>query len=1090
GIFGDSFGTATISNVAISGSGGALSLTTGTLAAAFDSLESTSGVNGVSLASTDGIFSVAGSTSLNGNTAAGLLLTSVDGADLDFGQTTIGNTTAPPIGLRASGSSTTTLDFASLFASSSGTVTLDLNGAGTVQIAGSANSLEANNSQAISIVNTAFNGTFATLSADGLGRASSAINLVRLSDPDASPALVVSQATVDNYAGGGFVATNSSGDVSILSGFFGGTSDVSGAGFPAIDINGGTGDVSISASLANRSDRGIEISGRGAGTVTLAGTLSLTGSGLNISSNTGGSSVLSGSVKTFNTGADDAIVVASSAGHTVSITGGLLDVGTTTGTAIEAAGGGVLNISGNNNTVASANGKALDISGVRTGILLTSVASTGSATQGIDLNDLLDGSALTVTGTTSVTNSGQEGIFIASAANAAIDLDFQGTTTINNPTGEAIEVIRAATNGGGTASDIDFGQLDIINRNGSGVLLDNITGTFDLGATTIANPNGAGGYGIRVEDSSADFRVASAAISNTNQTVATTDPGSDGVPDNEGDGDAIFITRMTGSFTLAGGTLSNLATDGIDFRGSADLTVTGVTINNIGTGSGNVNPTNDNGIFALDVTGNMLIRNGTISRFEAGLGQDDSGIKVLNTGVDFGEIRVDNVEFFNSFVSLAGNRGFEFQGRGTTNGNIVIENSTFRGLSGDGIGISHGNSGGGGTLDVVVRNTVLRDSDALTGAFGGMQLGVIGTAVVNANVQGTQFRDLYPSNANNGMFGTTVQEDGSLVLTVHDSDFNQTDGRLGIFLSAGNSATPTDDPDGLDFTVHGSRFSDTDDEGLLVDIRGSALNNGSPGQIRLIRNGIGDGTGLLPVGNDGFEMGATFRVRNDAKTVQMLLHENRIRNFSNSSGDESLDVDIEDSATVNATITGNFFSTISTDPTHQATLDAEDSFAIFNLAYRNNTHSEAAGSGNGSALLDNSAGATFNVSQSGNTPAPTSTGTLGSVASVTLPTGKLIPTSASIAQTASVNAAYANALGVLVLNRDGSVATGVTVSFAAPASGAGGIFPSGNTAVTDGSGIATVPLSANAVPGSFEVTASASVGGSTETAKFLLRNLE
>ena len=57
------------------------------------------------------------------------------------------------------------------------------------------------------------------------------------------------------------------------------------------------------------------------------------------------------------------------------------------------------------------------------------------------------------------------------------------------------------------------------------------------------------------------------------------------------------------------------------------------------------------------------------------------------------------------------------------------------------------------------------------------------------------------------------------------------------------------------------------------------------------------------------------------------------------------------------------------------------------------------------------------------------------------------------------------------LTESGRPVAGVTITFNAPSSGASGTFPSGNTAVTDAQGRASVAFRANSTPGSYQVTA-------------------
>jgi hypothetical protein len=79
-------------------------------------------------------------------------------------------------------------------------------------------------------------------------------------------------------------------------------------------------------------------------------------------------------------------------------------------------------------------------------------------------------------------------------------------------------------------------------------------------------------------------------------------------------------------------------------------------------------------------------------------------------------------------------------------------------------------------------------------------------------------------------------------------------------------------------------------------------------------------------------------------------------------------------------------------------------------------------------------------------------------------------------QSAGVLNGYAAVLSVTVRDGSGNLLPGTGVTFTAPASGASGIFPgfaSSTTVTTDANGRASTPMWANAVPGSFSVTATA-----------------
>lgn len=91
-------------------------------------------------------------------------------------------------------------------------------------------------------------------------------------------------------------------------------------------------------------------------------------------------------------------------------------------------------------------------------------------------------------------------------------------------------------------------------------------------------------------------------------------------------------------------------------------------------------------------------------------------------------------------------------------------------------------------------------------------------------------------------------------------------------------------------------------------------------------------------------------------------------------------------------------------------------------------------------------------------------------------------------QGAPINTAFPNRLVATVRDGGGNPLSGVTVAFAAPATGAGGAFAGGvNTAVTNASGVATSAVfSANGTAGAYSVTAA--VSGVATPASFALTN--
>jgi hypothetical protein len=133
-------------------------------------------------------------------------------------------------------------------------------------------------------------------------------------------------------------------------------------------------------------------------------------------------------------------------------------------------------------------------------------------------------------------------------------------------------------------------------------------------------------------------------------------------------------------------------------------------------------------------------------------------------------------------------------------------------------------------------------------------------------------------------------------------------------------------------------------------------------------------------------------------------------------------------------------------------------------------------------LTANSAPGTYNVIASISGVPTTATFTLTNT-----DVASSVTTTAGTPQSTTVNTAFVTPLQVLVKDVSGNPMSGVTVTFAAPTTGASATFSPG-TAVTNSSGVAAAPtLTANAQTGTYIVTAS--VSGVGTSANFSLTNL-
>lgn len=455
-IFGSGFGTLTVSNVALGGTGGALDLDNGALDATFTSVASTAGVNGIDLDTVTGSLAIAGATSISGISGTGIRINNP--VDASFGTTTIN----APTGANLTATGAGTFTFSSLAITATGGAGLSAAG-GTFNIAGSGNTISATGGPAIDVagVNFGAGATFASVSSA------------------ASPTKGVNLDTVT----GSFVAN--SGSIGTATGI-------------AFDVNAGASTITYAGSIANTANVAlIEVTGRTGGTVTFSGNLSSTsaGNGIRVSNNNvSGTPTInfSGATKTLNTGADSAVVLDNNDVATINFTGGGLDIDTTSGTGFSAINGAVgITVQGTNNTIASTTGAALNVVSTTIGpsdLTFQSIAANGG-TNGIVLNATGSSGGLTVTGN-------------------------GGTCTVATPTctGGTIQSTSDAGIALTSTGDVNLSFMRVMSGGNDGIRGTTVAG-FTLASSLIsANGNAAGENGI-------EFIGLTGSCSMTNVTV-------------------------------------------------------------------------------------------------------------------------------------------------------------------------------------------------------------------------------------------------------------------------------------------------------------------------------------------------------------------------------------------------------------------------------------------------------------------------------------------------------------------------------------------------------------------------------------------
>ena len=637
---------------------------------------------------------------------------------------------------------------------------------------------------------------------------------------------------------------------------------------------------------------------------------------------------------------------------------------------------------GQNNTVSG-----LDITS--TGNHAVNGANVGLLSMNVGALTATTGSALRLsngTGATSVTvqtitvnsvNAGGTGVALTAIPGT---FTVSGATTITCANGSGISIASSA-------AAVTFGAVTVNSRLGTGISLATCTSAVNFGAVSMPGiAAGATGHGIRIEGGSAPVTFASTTIGATRQGTATQDPGGDAIPDNDGDGDAIFIKSQTAAVTINGGTLSNLACDGIDIRSSASLSISNMTIQDIGLGSGNTVSTDSAGIFVRNLTGTLSVKDTIIRRFHGALdsgndsvGHQERGINFRNNGVNFTQVRLDNVDMENTAAEgLEGADGFEAVFAGAVSGTIKIFNGcSFKNLSdGEGVQIVHT---GSGSLNVEIANSSFTDAvqwdhdgnpaTPKLGGFGGIDFSADGNATCNVNIHNNQFRDLYMGNFPTGNVNLRARGTSacSFLFTGNTMDGDALDnkaGRIGVNITAGDAGgiNPGDAaPTKFDVLLENNVIDDTDDDAFTVEVRGRA----PVGNVTIRNNSFGV---TEAVSRQGAWEGSRVRVRDAVpKTVNLVVSGNSLRNHGNSSSDGVLEISSEAAGCIlNATVNGNTLK--NDDPTVGAAVFYADcrSGAVMNLDLFNNTANATTNVAGVEYLINN--GGQINVKGAGTSP--------------------------------------------------------------------------------------------------------------------------
>jgi hypothetical protein len=404
---------------------------------------------------------------------------------------------------------------------------------------------------------------------------------------------------------------------------------ISGATGTAFSVSGGSGAITYPGNLGDGTGQAASILSRTGGAVTLSGQIndsSDAGGGITVSSNTGGSTTFSSGTKTIRTtnGVNpNAVVMSASDGHTLRLTGGGLDIDTTTGRGLHADTSGTIEVSGSGNTIDSTTGRALEIAN-------TDIAATGGATPGgvtfqrISSNGAPTGITLNNTGAAgsgpfTVAGNGGSCTGAASCSGGAIQSSTANGMTLTGVGGgvslHLMQISQSTAGVGGgddgiNGSNIAGFALDdsrVINHGNTGtddgVDLSQVSGTVGFNGTTV---DGSAHNNVVIANTSgnATITVAGGNYSNTNNFATS-------------GADAILLRNdQTGTMTatIGNATFNNNRDDHVqatadgDSAATINLTVTGNTMTDPVGGQGNGITVNPGGTSTteLTVTGNNI----------------------------------------------------------------------------------------------------------------------------------------------------------------------------------------------------------------------------------------------------------------------------------------------------------------------------------------------------------------------------------------------------------------------------------------------------------------------------------------------------
>jgi hypothetical protein len=637
--------------------------------------------------------------------------------------------------------------------------------------------------------------------------------------------------------------------------------------------------LTYAGTISSSAARPVQIEGMTGGTVAVSGSVTGTGNGILVQNNNTGSAkviTFSGAVN-LNTGANEAVTLASNTGATIGFTGGATDLTTTTGNAFAATGGGTVNVSGGSNDISTSTGSALLLNGVTlgaSGISLATLNVTGAAVAPVVLTNVgvTTESGITVSGGSIAAGAGTR----LAVSGGTVNASWAGSISQSTHTASLLSVA-----GGHASGTLAFsGTLSA--TSGNGLQFNNAGGTYSFTGTTTLN---GGDAGVDITNlSSGTFSFGSGtSISNPTGTAFDVNGGSPSITYagtiTQNNARAVSLASMGGSATFSGNiTGSGASATGISVTGSsASVTFSGASKSLSTQGNAAVTLTNNSGSILFS-GGGLAITTSSGAGLNASGGGGTLQVTGANNTIVSGTGIALNVQNVN--IGASGLTFVSIQSTGGTNAIVLNNTGSTNGLLVTGTGTA----GSGGTISGATANQI-----SLTSARNvslshmiiqnGGESGIYGSNLTNFRLKhstvsgngnavgeaGLEFENLLGTDSIVNTVVTGSSDDNLVVrntsgtldsLVVIGSTFssNSSIGNDGILVTASNTANVTVRVRGNTFTANrGDHFQATASNSAVLNVVLSG-NSMTGGHASALGQGITLGNGLTHTGTFTYDI--------------------------------------------------------------------------------------------------------------------------------------------------------------------------------------------------------------------------------------------